>query len=94
MDLSWVWKSEYGKVFVALAVLTVIEIFVAGVPANPTLVAAALVALAVCKAAMVALYYMHLRYDRRLLTYIALSPFVFAAILTLLVLSDSTISSR
>jgi len=86
--------QTYWKVFAALAVLTVVEVFVAMAPGGAGLVALTLVALAVSKAALVALYYMHLRYDRRLLTYIAVSPFFLSAILIVALLTDSTLNPR
>jgi cytochrome c oxidase subunit 4 len=84
--------ESYWLVFIALAVLTVVEVGVAQMPGNATLIAIALVALAISKAALVAMYYMHLRYEKRLLWYIALFPFVLSAALVLIVGSDSTLN--
>lgn len=81
----------YVKVFIALALLTLVEVWVSGVAADPVLVALALVAMAVSKAALVAMYYMHLRYDRKLLSYIAVVPFVLAAVMVVIILNDSTL---
>ena len=83
----------YIKVFGALTVLTLIEIWVARAPAAQALIVASLIALAVAKAALVALYYMHLRYEKRLLWYVALSPFVLSFILTAMVAADSTLKA-
>lgn len=50
-----------------------------------------LVALAMTKASLVAMYYMHLKFETRLLVLIALSPLVFATILTLALMPDIAI---
>lgn len=55
-------RRPYVLVFVALAVLTVIEV---GVTYLPVPRAPVLIPLALVKAGLVALFYMHLRYDRR-----------------------------
>ena len=82
---------NYIRVFIALAVLTVIEVLISRITEPRLLVDLTLIALAVSKAALVALYYMHLRYERKMLTYMALSPFVLSAILTIMLLSDTTL---
>lgn len=55
-------QRNYIAVFVALAVLTAIELGVTYLPVPRIPV---LVPLALAKAALVAMFYMHLRYDRR-----------------------------
>ena len=57
-------QPNYLAVFVALALLTVAEILVAYTPLPQLPV---LMPLAVLKAALVVLFYMHLRYDRPIL---------------------------
>ena len=84
---------DYIRVFVGLIVLTLLEVWVAGVDAGQVLIASALISMALAKAGLVGLYYMHLRYERRLLWYVALFPFVLSAILVLLVLADSTLGT-
>jgi len=56
---------NYVGVFVVLAVLTVVEIGVTYLPIPRIPV---LVPLALLKAALVAMFYMHLRFDRRIFT--------------------------
>lgn len=68
---------QYLGIFLALAVLTGIEIAVSTVIAGSPLRLVLLLALAVSKAALVALYYMHLRYDSRMFAVIFLIPVVF-----------------
>ncbi len=74
----------YIGVFVALAVLTAIEIAVTYLPLPRIPV---LVPLALAKAALVALFYMHLKYDRRVLALLFLFGVLMAiALITSLVL--------
>ena len=63
-------RRTYVLVFVALAVLTAIEV---GVTYLPVPRAPILVPLALVKAGLVALFYMHLRYDRRVFAFVFLA---------------------
>ena len=67
-------EPNYMLIFYWLAALTAIEVGVtyAGIP--KLLMIALLVGLAVAKAAMVAMYFMHLKFERRTLGLIALTP--------------------
>ena len=62
-------NPNYILVFIVLAVLTGIEIVIAQLPIPR---APILIPLAFIKASLVALYYMHLRSDQKLLSYIFL----------------------
>ncbi|MFQ5746540.1 MAG: cytochrome C oxidase subunit IV family protein [Gemmatimonadota bacterium] len=81
-------KANYIGVWIGLAVLTMAEVSVAfmGMPRNLTILA--LLGLAVWKALLVALYYMHLRFEPRMLRIVAAAPLVPAAILVLVVLME------
>ena len=81
-------QRPYMKVFGYLAVVTVLEVLVTFLPIGKVLLVLVLMGMAISKAALVALYFMHLRYDRRILTVVALSPFVLVAILILALLPD------
>ncbi len=59
-------SPNYIAVFVALVVLTAIEVGVTYVTAIPRLVV--LIPLAIAKASLVVLFYMHLRFDSRVFT--------------------------
>jgi cytochrome c oxidase subunit 4 len=62
-------------IFYWLAGLTVLEIAVAYLPASMrVLMIALLVGLAVAKASLVAMYFMHLRFEKMTLSLIALTP--------------------
>lgn len=80
---------SYMAIFWYLAVLTVIEIAVIFLPIAKLAIGVLLVALATAKAALVALYFMHLRFETKTLGYIALTPVVIAALLVLVLLPDS-----
>ena len=75
----------YGLIFLSLFVLTMIEIFVSRIPLHKTAIVLALVGLAVLKAALVAMFYMHLKFEKVLLTVIALSPLIFSFLMALMV---------
>ncbi len=80
-------KKEYLWIFLWLAVLTGIEIWVAEVPGiSKLLKGSALTFLAVGKAFMVAFYYMHLKEETKWLRFIAAVPIsaaIFATVLCL-----------
>jgi len=70
----------YVNVFVALAIITLVEVVVtyANLPFSATPL---LVALATSKVLLVALYFMHLRYDSRWYAAIFMFGFPFAALI-------------
>ncbi len=72
----------YVFVFAWLAVMTAIEVLVASAGLPETLKVAILVVLAVVKAALVVLFYMHLRYDSFYYWIILLVPIFFVVLLT------------
>lgn len=80
-------KKEYFLVFLALALLTGLEIWVAEIPGISKLnKGGSLTLLAVAKAAMVAYYYMHLKEETKWMKFIALIPMaavVYATVLCL-----------
>jgi cytochrome c oxidase subunit IV len=81
--------TNYMAIFWWLAALTAIEIAVI-FPGFPKLVVGTLlVALAVAKAALVAMYFMHLRFETRTLGYIALTPLAIGTLLLLVLLPDN-----
>jgi cytochrome c oxidase subunit IV len=68
-------SPNYMMIFYWLAGLTAVEIAVAYLPASMrVLMIALLIGLAVAKAALVAMYFMHLRFEKRTLSVIALTP--------------------
>ncbi len=81
-------EPNYIGVFWWLLILTILEIAVVYTPIAKMIIAVMLVTLAVTKAALVAMYFMHLRFERRTLALVALSPFVLCVFLILMLTPD------
>jgi cytochrome c oxidase subunit 4 len=79
---------NYMAIFWYLAVLTVVEIGVVFLPFGKFTNGVLLCALAVTKAAMVAMYFMHLKFETRTLGMIAVTPLVIATLLVFVLLPD------
>ena len=67
-------EPNYMLIFYWLAGLTVLEVAVAYAPIAKLLMITLLIGLAFGKAALVAMYFMHLRFERMTLALIALTP--------------------
>ena len=74
-------EPNYWMVWLALAVLTVVELLVARVQGARGFVIFSLCALALAKAALVAAYFMHLKFENSALILVVLSPLVLSGIL-------------
>lgn len=81
-------EPNYMAVWGGLFVLTLLEVWVAGLGFARTTTILLLVGMAVWKAALVALYYMHLKFEPRRLWILALSPLPLAVILVVAVLQE------
>ena len=81
-------EPNYMGVFVWLVILTVLELAVVYMPLTKLVIAVLLISLAVSKAALVALYFMHLKFERVTLGLVALSPFVLCVFLILMLTPD------
>jgi cytochrome c oxidase subunit 4 len=83
-------SPNYWMIWLYLFALTVVELVVIlpylGIP--KLVVAILLVTLACYKAFLVAMYFMHLKFERRTLGIIALTPFVLCVFLILMLLPD------
>ncbi len=84
-------RTKYLKVWFWLTVLTVVEVFAATAPMPRGAIFAALGALAAVKALLVAMYFMHLRYESRWLGAAALFPVILSITALVLVVSDAPI---
>ncbi len=85
---------KYIKIFVWLAVLTAVEIFVAIPEYSTVLKAILLIGLACSKAILVANYFMHLKFERRTLAWIVITPFLICVLLVLMLMPDLTSKGR
>jgi cytochrome c oxidase subunit 4 len=81
-------EPNYMGIFWWLLALTLLELGVIYMPVHRVAIIVLLVVLAVTKAALVALYFMHLKFERTTLGLIALSPFVLCVFLILMLLPD------
>lgn len=84
-------RTQYVVVFAVLGALTLVELGVArshGIPRTAAVVA--LVALAVSKAALIALFYMHLRFETRILRLTVLGPLVAPAVYGLVLIAETS----
>lgn len=80
--------KEYVLIAVVLTVITAIEVAVFYVPQLKPFLAAILLTLSALKFGIVAMWYMHLKFDPRLYSWVFVVPMIFAAgiILALIVL--------
>ncbi len=78
--------KTYVGVFVALAIVTGIEVAITGFIADEGLKIIVLLALAVVKALLVMMFFMHLRYDTKTYSLFLLFPLFMAILLASVVL--------
>lgn len=81
-------RTNYMAVWLALFLMTVLEVGVAFLALSKVAIIGALVLLAVWKALLVAVYYMHLKYEPRRMWLLAASPLPLALILVFAVLYE------
>ncbi len=81
-------EPNYMGVFWWLLALTIIEIAVIYMPVARLIIVMLLVGLALSKAALVALYFMHLKFERVTLGVIALTPLALCVFLILMLSPD------
>jgi caa(3)-type oxidase subunit IV len=72
-------RRDYFRIFWVLLVLTILEVGISYLKIDKRLISAAMVALALSKASFVGLYYMHLKYEKRSLLWLAFLPLPLAA---------------
>jgi cytochrome c oxidase subunit 4 len=81
-------EPNYMGIWVWLLVLTIAEIVVALMPLATLAKGILLVGMALAKAALVALYFMHLRFERVTLGVIVLTPLIICVFLVFMLLPD------
>jgi len=79
---------------VVLTVLTIIELMIPQFISVKLTAGTLLVSLAVVKAVIVALYFMHLRFERTILGVIAMTPMMICVFLIVMLLPDLTSSTN
>ena len=80
-------KKTYFIVFAGLIILTLVTATVATIDLGPMNIVVALV-IAMCKATLVMLFFMHLRWSPRLIHIVAVASLLWLGILIALTLSD------
>ena len=83
-------RDPYLVAFAVLVALTLVELGVVrsgGIPHRAAVVA--LIGIAIAKAALIALFYMHLRYETRILRLTVLGPLVAPAVYGFLLMLDA-----
>ena len=79
---------NYILIWVFLAVLTGLELTVAFLPWPKTVIVLILIGMAFWKAALVGLYYMHLRFEPNRLRILAIAPLPLFAVLVCAVITE------
>jgi cytochrome c oxidase subunit IV len=81
---------SYMTIFWWLFALTIIEIGVIFLPIAKVVIAILLISLAISKASLVAMYFMHLRFERRTLGLIAVTPLFLGTLLVFILVPDQS----
>ena len=82
-------RKDYIRIFVALLVLTIIEVGITYLKMDRRIMTVLMVGLALTKASLVGLYFMHLRYEKRLLLWVAALPLPLAGGYAIFLMLDS-----
>ncbi len=83
-------RSTYIQVFIWLVVLTAAELML-NYSLKGTALTIMLVAAAISKAALVAMFFMHLKFDRKTLALLACAPLLIATILVIGLMPDAAL---
>jgi cytochrome c oxidase subunit IV len=84
-------EPNYMIVFYWLAALTAVEVGVTFLPLTKLAQGAILVVLAFTKASLVALYFMHLKFERRTMLLVAVTPVILCVFLMFMLVPDRVI---
>lgn len=85
---------KYMRIFWILLILTIAEVGVVYLKLPSVIPALLLIGMACTKAAFVALYFMHLKFEQKTLTVIALIPLIICVFLVFMLLPDLMADSR
>ena len=81
-------SATYLWIWAWLAGLMLLGVGLSELPLSKPVIVLAILGLSSIKATLVALYYMHLKFDRKMLVLVAVFPLVIIGLATLLVLSS------
>jgi caa(3)-type oxidase subunit IV len=82
-------KKEYLMVLIVLSVLTIAEVGITFTGIDRKIMGVLLVGMAVTKACFVGLYYMHLKYEKKLLLWVAFTPLPLSAVYAAALMLDA-----
>ena len=82
-------EPNYWAVIITLSILTLVEIGVIYLPLEKFSIGVLLVGFALTKAMLVAIYFMHLKFEKTTLAIIAATPLVLCTLLMFALLPDS-----
>jgi len=82
-------RRDYFRIFWVLLVLTIVEVAVSYSKIDKRVMSAVMIALALSKASFVGLYYMHLKYEKRSLMWLAFVPLPLAGFYAVFLLLDA-----
>jgi caa(3)-type oxidase subunit IV len=82
-------RRDYFRIFWVLLVLTIVEVAVSYMKIDKRIISAVMIALALSKASFVGLYYMHLKYEKRSLLWLAFLPLPLAGFYAVFLLLDA-----
>jgi len=83
-------RKQYWVIFALLFVLTVAEVALAQAPVEKTLMVGGLVAMALAKATLVALFFMHLKTEMKALKLTVFLPFLFPALYAFVLIAEAS----
>jgi cytochrome c oxidase subunit 4 len=81
-------QPKYMLIWLYLFILTVSELGIAFLPIAKWMIVTTLLVMAVWKALLVALYYMHLKWEPARLRLVALAPLPFVAIMIVVIMME------
>ena len=84
--------KEYTGIAVVLTVITAVEVAVFYIPSMKAMMVPILLVLSALKFALVAMFYMHLKFDHRLYSWVFVVPMCFATAIILALLALFTYS--
>jgi caa(3)-type oxidase subunit IV len=82
-------RRDYFRIFWVLLVLTILEVGFSYLKIDKRVISAVMVSLALSKASFVGLYYMHLKYEKRSLLWLAFLPLPLAGSYAVFLLLDA-----
>ena len=84
-------RKQYAKIFVALIVLTALEVGIVFIPGiGKTALVIALLGMALTKAALVAMQFMHLGHETKAMKLMVAIPFAFPALYAVVLIGEAT----